>query len=97
MPDNVIDPKRIKHIFRDKEGHLPDTPENRDLLKKVADNPSTTLGNDKFGNTWSAKTRSDGSQVWTQTRGSKIINGGLNQKPRDFNSTTGLSSAQKKR
>ncbi|MBD3816763.1 MAG: hypothetical protein IE913_09995, partial [Halothiobacillus sp.] len=91
---SIVDPKRTKHIFRNKRGHLPDTPENRKLLENVADNPSTTLGKDKFGNTWSAQTRSDGTKVWTQTRDGKIINGGLNQTPK-FNPETGLSSPVK--
>lgn len=94
---NVVDSKRTKHIFRDKEGHLPDTPENRKLLEGVADNPKTTLGNDKFGNTWSAQKRSDGTQVWTQTRNGKIINGGVNSTPRSFDPNTGLSAPTKPR
>jgi len=66
-------------------------------LEGVANSPETTLGNDKFGSTWSAQIRSDGSQVWTQTRDGEIINGGLNQSPRQFNSETGLSAATKPR
>ncbi|HDY8121392.1 TPA: hypothetical protein RQK91_002757 [Vibrio vulnificus] len=94
---NVVDPKRTKHIFREKEGHLPDTPENRRLLEGVADDPKAILGNDKFGNTWSAQTLPDGSQVWTQSRNGQIINGGVNQTPRSFNSETGLSALEKPR
>lgn len=84
---------QIQHIFRDAEGHLPDTSANRALLKGVADDPSTTLGSDQFGNTWSAKTLPDGTQVWTQTRNGQIINGGLNKIPRMFNPQTGLSGS----
>ena len=88
FPEN---PGQIEHIFRNAEGHLPDTPANRQLLQQVADDPSTTLGTDKFGNVWSARTLEDGTQAWVQTRDGVIRNGGLNQTPRVFNSNTGLS------
>lgn len=94
---NIIDPKRVNHIFRNKKGHISDTPKNRKLLEKVANDPETTLGKDKFGNVWSAKIRSDGSQVWTQSRDGKIINGGINEIPQSFNSETGLSAPTKPR
>ncbi len=84
-------PGQIKHIFRDAPGHLADTPANRKLLQGVADDASTALGTDKFGNVWSARTLDDGTQVWVQSRNGVIKNGGLNQTPRIFDSTTGLS------
>lgn len=49
----------------------------------------------KFGITWSTQTRSGGTQVWAQTRDGKIINGGQNQTPGQFNPETGLSSPVK--
>ncbi|MDO4795655.1 MAG: hypothetical protein Q4A28_06935 [Brachymonas sp.] len=88
----VLKENRAPKIFGNREGHLPDTPENRNLLLNVANDSSTTLGKDKLGNTWSAKTFPDGSQVWVQTRGGQIWNGGLNNPPKSFNPTTGLSS-----
>ena len=91
----IISEKRVGHIFRDKAGHLPNTPENHQLLKSIAEDPSTTLGKDKFGNTWSAKINPDGSQVWVQTRDGEIINGGLNLKPKTYHPETGLSSLVK--
>jgi hypothetical protein len=84
-------PGQTRHIFRDAPGHLADTPANRALLKGVADDASTTLGTDRFGNVWSARTLEDGTQVWVQTRNGVIQNGGLNKTPRVFNSETGLS------
>lgn len=88
-PKNVIPESRLGHIFRDAEGHLPDTPANRQLLTDVGNDPAATLGTDSFGNTWSARTLSDGTQVWVRTRNGEIINGGLNQTPRAFNPQTG--------
>jgi len=82
---------QTQHIFRDAPGHLADTPANRKLLQGVANDSRTTLGTDRFGNSWSARTRSDGSQVWVQTRNGVIQNGGVNSTPRSFNPQTGLS------
>ncbi|MEN5117156.1 RHS repeat-associated core domain-containing protein [Luteimonas sp. TWI662] len=88
---HAISKDRAQHIFRDKEGHMRDSPQNREILRRVADDPKTKLGNDRFGNTWSSQTQKDGSQVWTQTRNGEIVNGGVNQTPRSFNPQTGLS------
>ncbi len=82
---------QLEHIFEDRPGHLPDTPENRNLLIDVADDPAATLGTDRFGNEWSARTLDDGTQAWVQTRDGIVQNGGLNLEPRTFNSDTGLS------
>ncbi len=91
---HAIPEDQLPHIFRDTPGHLPDTPANRKLLQGVADDPATTLGTDKYGNTWSARTLDNGTQAWTQKRNGNIINGGLNQTPRPFNPQTGLSRQQ---
>jgi len=88
----LIDEKRVKHLFRNKEGHLPDTQKNRELLESVATDSQTVLGNDVHGNTWAARIQEDGSQVWIQSRNGKIINAGLNKVPRSYNPETGLSS-----
>jgi RHS repeat-associated protein len=86
---------QLGHIFRDAEGHLPNTPENQQLLQDVANDAKSTLGTDKYGTTWSGRTLPDGTQVWTQTRNGQIVNGGLNQTPKVFNPETGLSSPTK--
>ncbi len=91
---HLIPENRLSHIFRDEVGHLADTPQNRQLLQNVADDPSTTLGSDKWGNTWSARLNKNGSQTWVQTRDGQIINGGQNVTPRTFNSETGLSAPE---
>lgn len=88
---HAIPEGRLGHIFKDAPGHLADTPASRKLLQGVADDPATTLGADKFGDTWSAGKLDDGSQAWTQTRNGDIVNGGVNPTPRPFNPATGLS------
>ena len=82
---------QLQHIFREAPDHLADTPANRALLQNVADDAATTLGTDRFGNVWSARTLEDGTQVWVQVRNGVIQNGGVNPTPRVFNPKTGLS------
>ncbi|ASM35178.1 putative filamentous haemagglutinin, intein-containing protein [Campylobacter sputorum subsp. bubulus] len=89
---NIITDNKAKKIFGTREGHIIDTPQNRELLINVANDTKLVLGKDKFGNTWSAKLLDNGEQVWTQTRNGQIINGGINKTPKNFNSETGLSS-----
>ncbi|MFE8604040.1 SitA5 family polymorphic toxin [Archangium violaceum] len=93
--DIVIPEGRAKHIFRDAPGHLRDTPTHRQLLQEVASDESARLGTDKFGNEWFARTNPDGTQVWVQVRHGEIINGGLNQVPRNYNAQMGLSAPSK--
>lgn len=87
IPDND---STTGHIFRDAEGHIPDTPENRALLKEVANDPANFLGTDKYGNEWYTKIQSDGSQVWVETRNGNIFEGGINNTPKTWNPETGL-------
>lgn len=92
-----VNEKDAKHIFRKKEGHLPDTPANRRLLEDTTSNPKNYLGPDKYGTEWYGKTLPGGRQVWTRVRNGKIINGGINQTPKTYNPETGLSSPTKPR
>ena len=78
------------HIFRDAEGHIPDTPENRALLEDVANDSANFRGTDKYGNEWYTRTQSDGSQVWVEIRNGKIFEGGVNVTPKQWNPETGL-------
>ena len=73
---------QIKHIFGNRAGHVPDTQANRSLLQNVANNPANKVATDRFGNVWSAKTQSDGTQVWVATRSGVIQNGGVNTIPK---------------
>jgi len=90
-PKKKIDEKAKDHIFRDKEGHLKDTPENRKLLEDASNDAKNHAGTDKYGSDWFAKQNPDGSQTWVQTRGDRIINGGVNTTPRPFHPDTGFS------
>jgi len=85
---------KLKHIFRDADGHLPDTPENRKLIQDTANNPNNYLGKDKYGNDWYALTREDGSQVWVQSGNGEIWDAGVNTQPRSWNDQTGLKNQQ---
>jgi hypothetical protein len=88
----VIDETRLRHIFRNAEGHLTaDTPENRQVLLIVAHNLENFLGVDRFGNTWAAHTNREGRQAWLQIRDNRITNGGINTDARAFSSATGLA------
>ena len=84
-PRVLIDERRIAHIFRQAEGHLPhDTPESRQLLLSVANEPGDVVGTDRYGNVWSARVLPDGRQAWVQVRGNRITNGSINARPRFF-------------
>ncbi|MBN8809655.1 MAG: hypothetical protein J0I47_15665 [Sphingomonas sp.] len=86
---------QLGHIFRNAEGHLPNTAANRALLNDVASDARTVLGTDRYGATWSARMLPNGSQAWTRVINGRIVNGGVNLTPRDFNPITGLSSSIK--
>ncbi len=89
------DEAAIGHIFREDHG-LANTISNRKMLLDVARDKKYILGTDKYGNTWNAFIRDDGSQVWTQSRNGKIFNGGINQTAKEFNPETGLSGPDRR-
>ena len=93
LPENE---SQLKHIFRDGEGHIPDTPENRKRILKVANNSDNYLGKDARGNDWYAKVEADGSQTWVRVRNGKVDNAGVNKTPRKWDSETGLYNNTKK-
>lgn len=92
MPKND---SQIKHLFRKKEGHLQDTPENRALLLRVANDPKNYLGTDVKGARWYAEIQGDGSQVWARVWNGTIFNGGVNLPPRPWEPITGLNHPKK--
>lgn len=87
LPDN---PSQLSHIFGNRRGHLPDTPENRQLLLDTSNNQANHLGPNRFGNDVHVSTRPDGSQVWVETRNGIIQNGGANNPPRTWVEGEGL-------
>ncbi len=86
IPDNT---SIIGHIFKDTEGHIPDTPENRSLLEEVANDLDNYRGNDQYDNAWYSKILEDGRQVWIQIRDGIIFDGGINDTPKQWNPKTG--------
>jgi hypothetical protein len=89
------DPSKIGHIFREKEGHIQDTPENRSLIEKICNKRSHYLGDDKLGNTWFAYVDKGNKQVWARVRDNKITNAGINENVRKYNPETGLNAKEK--
>ena len=84
------------HIFRKKDGHLIDTPENRNLLRELVKDSSNYLKRDKaFKRDWYAKITKDGKQLWAWIKNDKIRDGGLNNKVLPWNDQTGLCSPTK--
>ncbi len=84
----TIDENRLGHIFREADGHFrEDSDVNRRILIDVASRRANFFGTDRAGNAWYAETPTNGTQVWVRVRSDKVVNGGLNQRPR---SLTGL-------
>ena len=88
LPDND---SQIKHIFRDEDGHLPDTSENRKLIQNLANDERMHVGRDSRGLDWNMKMNDDGSQLWVCSKDGVIQNGGINNPPHKWDDMTGLS------
>lgn len=81
---------QLKHIFEERDGHLPDTPENRKLLEELANNRDRYRGKDKYGNDWNIRLNDDGTQDWVRSQHQVINEGGRNKEPRPWDDETGL-------
>lgn len=81
---------QLKHIFEERDGHLPDTPENRKLLEELANNRDRYRGKDKYGNDWNIRLNDDGMQDWVRSQHQVINEGGRNKEPRPWDDETGL-------
>lgn len=88
LPD---DDSQLKHIFRKGDGHLEDTPDNRNMLHELANDVENYKGKDSRGNDWYYKNLDDGTQLWATSRNGVIQDGGLNQVPRTWDERTGLN------
>ena len=81
---------QLKHIFEERDGHLPDTPDNRKLLEELANNKERYRGKDKYGNDWNIRLNDDGTQDWVRSQHQVINEGGRNKEPRPWDDETGL-------
>ena len=96
---NTFPPDRsqIDHIFGEREGHLPDTPANRQLIEGLVNDRDFLLGADKWGKEWYVRMNEDGSQTWATVRGGVIQDCGENTTPRTWDPETGLSANKPKK
>lgn len=107
LPDNIrgdglavpyeISDARATKIFGTREGHVQDTPANRDLIHSVANDEAAMLGTDRHGTQWFAQSQPDGSQVWVQVRNGQVWNAGVNKNPKSWDPNTGLAAPTKPR
>jgi len=88
LPEND---SQLKHIFRKAEGHLEDTPENRELLENLANDIKYHAGKDQYGNDWNFRNNDNGAQDWVRSRNDTINDGGRNSTPRTWDPDTGLN------
>lgn len=87
---------QIKHLFRKKEGHVDDTPENRNLFLDICNDESNYLGTDRYGKRWYAQILPDGRQAWVCTRDGIIQNCGINDTAHSWDANEGLSQPRGK-
>ena len=90
------DDSQIKHLFRKKQNHVPDTPENRELFLRVCNDENNYLGTDRYGKRWYTQELSNGKQVWVCTREGIIQNCGINEIPHSWNAGEGLCQPSSK-
>jgi len=83
-----------QHLFEDRPGHVVDTFENRERFVALAKDPTKFLTESDWGNWWYAEILPNGTQLWAEVRGEKIINCGINELPLECNKDTGLSRSK---
>jgi filamentous hemagglutinin len=83
-------PSQVKHIFAEREGHVPDTFENRKLILDTVSNPANYRGKDKWGIDNYSHQLSDGRQVWARVRVNTIDDAGINTIERLWDGETGF-------
>lgn len=82
---------QLAHIFNNRTGHIPNTPENLQLLVDTANDWKNYQGTDEHGNAWHIVLQEDKSQVWARSQNGIINEGGVNIKPRPWDKDTGLN------
>ena len=70
-------PDQTEHIFGDRPGHIPDTPENRERVLDAV-NEGNYRDTDQYGNQRHFEVNDDGSQTWVHVRNGVIQNAGVN-------------------
>ena len=81
---------QLEHIFGDREGHVPETEENKKMMLETANDKNNFCGSDKYGNSWFIKSKDDGSQIWVRVRNGIINECGVNKIPKPWDADTGL-------
>jgi filamentous hemagglutinin len=89
-------PGQTKHIFADREGHVPDTFENRKTILDTVSDPVNYRGTDMWGLSSYSKTLPDGRQVWARVRNNVIDDAGINIAERPWDNTTGFKNNPEK-
>ncbi len=86
-PSSNIDTDRLRHIFRNGDGHFErDTHENRAYILNAVSSPAYKVGvkTERRGKVVAdiyLKIMPDGTQAWAEVHNGKIINGGRNSQP----------------
>lgn len=99
LPKNV---GQLEHMFREKEGHLPNTKENQAIILKMVNTKENYIGNSKNEYAeleWYAQILDNGNQLWASVRNGRVENCGINKEARSFDKETGLcrNTTQKKK
>jgi len=80
-----------EHMFDNRDGHRPDSPEFRSEIIMTVKNVKNYHGSDIHGNDWYSEILSDGTQRWASVYQKVIKNRGINNVPKLYNPMTGLS------
>jgi filamentous hemagglutinin len=83
-------PGQIKHIFSDREGHVPDTLENRKLILETVNNRKNYRGTDQWGLDNYSQELADGQQVWARVNNGVVDDAGINRVERPWDNDTGF-------
>lgn len=93
---------QLEHMFKEKEGHLPNTKENQAIILKMVNNKENYIGNSKIKYTELERYTQildNGNQLWANVRNRRVENCGINKEAGMFDKETGLyrNTPQKKK